>query len=222
MTANQALTARITELEVATDLFIERGRMGTSIRDEPGTRRRSVETVYSSGGNKTPAIAIGFSLIHEKTNHTVIFAVAVGALTLCGGSSTDTTATTCPTRTTDPRPGPRHGGRQCPANGRAARHRRPSHPGLGQARHGRGAVEVCAPNVDTADELRPIATQYATAVRNSSLGDQVSSMWVENYWLTDGDVTSGAELKVPNFHMFPWSGKPTPQAELQNWDILSE
>lgn len=89
------------------------------------------------------------------------------------------------------------------------------HPGMQAA-----AIDICDPAVKSADDLRPIATEYAKALKASPLADKIFSVYVASYQQVGNDVTGEVKLKDPDFQLHLWNGKPSEAAELKNWDVV--
>ncbi|MCP9621972.1 hypothetical protein FOH10_31455 [Nocardia otitidiscaviarum] len=84
------------------------------------------------------------------------------------------------------------------------------------------AVDICAPQADTADALRPIATQLAKAVKATPLSERAEAMWVENFVQRGGEAETLAEVKDSQFKSHLWNGEPSPEAEQQAWEVLTD
>ena len=83
------------------------------------------------------------------------------------------------------------------------------------------AIDLCGSSLSTPDALRPVATAFAKAVKTSDFGNQVFSLYVNNYkTYTKTEIADGARLKDGDFDMHLWNGKPSAQAELAQWEVL--
>lgn len=89
------------------------------------------------------------------------------------------------------------------------------HPGMQAA-----AIDICAPSVKTPDDLRPIATAYAKALKASPLGEQLFAVYVASYQVAGKDVKNEVKIKDPDFQLHLWNGKPSAAAELKTWEIV--
>ncbi|WP_027500794.1 hypothetical protein [Rhodococcus sp. UNC363MFTsu5.1] len=83
------------------------------------------------------------------------------------------------------------------------------------------AVDVCAPDVTTADQLRPLATDFAKAVKASPLGATTEAMWVESYQIEGGEAVNDVKVKDGTFKMHLWNGLPSAEAEQARWEVIS-
>jgi hypothetical protein len=83
------------------------------------------------------------------------------------------------------------------------------------------AVDICAPDVTTADDLRPIATDLAKAIKASPVGADVTTMWVESYQVDGSEAVNDVKVKDPDFKMHLYNGMPSAQAEQGNWEVLA-
>ncbi len=89
------------------------------------------------------------------------------------------------------------------------------HPGMQAA-----AIDICAPAVKTPDDLRPIATAYAKALKASPLGEQLFAVYVASYQVAGKDVKNEVKIKDPDFQLHLWNGKPSAAAELKTWEVV--
>ncbi|MBY6411707.1 hypothetical protein HQ346_12840 [Rhodococcus sp. BP-252] len=76
------------------------------------------------------------------------------------------------------------------------------------------AIDICDPDITTADELRPIATQYAKALKASPLSETIFAVFVESYQVNGKDVENDVKLKEGEFQLHLWNDKPSEAAEL--------
>lgn len=83
------------------------------------------------------------------------------------------------------------------------------------------AIDLCGAGVQTVDELRPIATAYAKAFKAAPFADKVFALYVANYQRFTTTETAGeVKLKDPDFRVHLWNGQPSPEAELERWEIV--
>lgn len=92
-----------------------------------------------------------------------------------------------------------------------------NHPGMQAA-----AVDICDPSIKSADDLRPIATQYAKALKTSPLSNSLFAVYVASYFMENGKVAGEVKVKDPDFQAHLWNGKPSPSAEIKTWTVLTE
>jgi hypothetical protein len=90
------------------------------------------------------------------------------------------------------------------------------HPGMQAA-----AIDICVPSVKTPDDLRPIATEYAKALKVSPLGEQLFAVYVASYQQAGNDVKNEVKIKDPDFQAHLWNGKPSTAAELKTWVVVA-
>ncbi|UYP17716.1 hypothetical protein OED52_13650 [Rhodococcus sp. Z13] len=84
------------------------------------------------------------------------------------------------------------------------------------------AIDLCIIPTLSADELRPIATEYAKAIKASPLADTTFAVWVENYaYNADQEIVGDVKLKDPHFQSNLWNGKPSADAENARWEVLT-
>lgn len=85
------------------------------------------------------------------------------------------------------------------------------------------AIDLCILPTITVDELRPIATEYAKAIKASPLADTTFAVYVSNYAYGGGgnDVVDEVKVKDGDFHMHLWNGKPSESAELERWEVIA-
>ncbi|MBF6178755.1 hypothetical protein [Nocardia otitidiscaviarum] len=81
------------------------------------------------------------------------------------------------------------------------------------------AIDLCVPDSDTADALRPIATDIAKALRPTPLGERTFAFYVADM---DSAYNTDAKIKDPDFQLHLWNGKPSTTAELAQWEIVSD
>lgn len=83
------------------------------------------------------------------------------------------------------------------------------------------AVTLCDPNITTADALRPIATEYAKALKASPLAEQIFAVYIETYQVDGSDVVNEVKLKDADFQLHLWNGNPSAAAELATWEVIA-
>ncbi|AOD21321.1 hypothetical protein IM25_06535 [Rhodococcus sp. p52] len=83
------------------------------------------------------------------------------------------------------------------------------------------AVTLCDPSIENADDLRPIATKFAKAVKAQAWTEEVFAVYVSNLWLVDGESTPESRVKDGDFQMHLWNGKPSEKAENERWEVIS-
>ncbi len=83
-------------------------------------------------------------------------------------------------------------------------------------------VDLCGGDITTAEELRPVATQFAKAYKAApAVGDQVFALRIAHYaTYTDTDANGAVMLRDPDFQLHLWNGKPTPESELNQWEVV--
>ncbi|RVW05343.1 hypothetical protein [Rhodococcus xishaensis] len=69
------------------------------------------------------------------------------------------------------------------------------------------SIEICDPSLKSADDLRPIATEYAKALKASPIAEQIDTVWVASYQVDGQDVVNEVKLKDPDFQMHLWNGR---------------
>lgn len=80
------------------------------------------------------------------------------------------------------------------------------------------AFDLCGVPIDSEDQLRPIATQFAQAVHADPLGQQVFAMYITNYTTyTPDDLVTGQKVKVGDFQIFNWRSDVAVSPD-SNWD----
>lgn len=85
------------------------------------------------------------------------------------------------------------------------------------------AIDLCGGDLDSVDDLRPLATDFATAYKQSPIGNDMFALYVAHYeTFTETDVEGEIKLKDSDFRLHLWNGKPSRQAELDRWVIVSE
>lgn len=147
---------------------------------------------------------------------------AVLTLVACGSSDSDAQAEdlTCPTPQTidDPAVADAINSVQIDGQVTAVRVTTDSdHPGEQGI-----AIDLCIIPTLSADELRPIATEYAKAIKASPLADTTFAVWVENYaYNADQEIVGDVKLKDPHFQSNLWNGKPSADAENARWEVLT-
>lgn len=85
------------------------------------------------------------------------------------------------------------------------------------------AIDLCGGAISTADELKPVATKFAKAYKAAPVGDRIFALYVAHYasYTTTG-TTGGVKIKDPDFQLHLWNGKPSEQAELDNWEVVGQ
>jgi hypothetical protein len=78
------------------------------------------------------------------------------------------------------------------------------------------ALDLCVPSQSTADELRPVASEIARALRPTPLGDKTFVLYVSD--IVDGNEP--AKIKDPDFPMHAWNGNPSAAAENARWEVV--
>ena len=92
-----------------------------------------------------------------------------------------------------------------------------THPGMQAA-----AVDICDPSIKSADDIRPIATQYAKALKASPLANSLFAVYVASYLMENGKVAGEVKVKDSDFQAHLWNGKPSPSAEVKTWTVVTE
>lgn len=82
------------------------------------------------------------------------------------------------------------------------------------------AVDVCDPDIKTAADLKPTATDIAKKLKATSVSKTIAVVWVEHFQYKDGKILDNAKVKDPDFNLHLWNGKPSPSAEYANWEVL--
>ncbi len=82
------------------------------------------------------------------------------------------------------------------------------------------AVDVCDPDIKTAADLKPTATDIAKKLKATSVSKTIAVVWVEHFQYKDGKILDNAKVKDPDFNLHLWNGKPSPSAEHANWEVL--
>ena len=82
------------------------------------------------------------------------------------------------------------------------------------------AIDICDPAVKSADDLRPVATAYAKALKASPIAEQIDAVWVSSYQVDGGAAVNEAKVRDPDFQMHLWNGKPSAESEQKNWEAL--
>lgn len=77
-------------------------------------------------------------------------------------------------------------------------------------------VHLCGTAITSGDQLRPVATDYAKAFRVSPIAETIKTLYVSTY--KDDQLNNETTLKVDNYQVFLWNGKPSAEAELQHWE----
>lgn len=82
-------------------------------------------------------------------------------------------------------------------------------------------IDLCGA-ISTTDELRPLATQFAKAYKAvPAVGDQMFALRVAHYAnYTETDASGEIMLKDPDFQLHMWNGKPSVEAELNQWEVV--
>jgi hypothetical protein len=83
------------------------------------------------------------------------------------------------------------------------------------------AITLCDPSITTADGLRPIATEYAKALKASPSAEQIFAVYVETYQTDGRNVVNEVKLKDGDFQLHLWNGKPSASAELKTWEVIA-
>lgn len=84
------------------------------------------------------------------------------------------------------------------------------------------AIDLCILPQVTVDQLRPIATQYAKAIKASPVADTTFAVYVANYAYGPGkDVVGEVKLKDGDFKLHLWNGKPSAASELKTWEVVA-
>jgi hypothetical protein len=83
-------------------------------------------------------------------------------------------------------------------------------------------VDLCGGAITSADELRPLATQFAKAYKAvPAVGDQMFALRVAHYTnYTETDASGEVMVKDADFQLHLWNGKPSPDAELSQWEAV--
>ena len=83
-------------------------------------------------------------------------------------------------------------------------------------------VDLCGGTISTADELRPLATQFAKAYKAApAVGDGMFALRIAHYAnYTQTDASGEIMLKDPDFQLHMWNGKPSIEAELAQWEVV--
>lgn len=81
------------------------------------------------------------------------------------------------------------------------------------------ALDLCVPGQSSADELRPIATEVARALRPTPLGERTFVLYVSD--MVDGsEFENSAKIKDPDFPLHLWNGKPSAEVEHATWEVV--
>lgn len=85
------------------------------------------------------------------------------------------------------------------------------------------AIDLCGGDIGTVDELRPLATQFAKAYKAApAVGDQMFALYIAHFQrYTTTDSAGEIKIKDPDFQLHLWNGKPTPEAELTTWEVVT-
>lgn len=83
------------------------------------------------------------------------------------------------------------------------------------------AVTLCDPSIENADDLRPVATKFAKAVKAQPWEGEVFAVYVSNLWMVDGEYTPESRVKDGDFQLHLWNGKPSEAAENKTWEVIS-
>lgn len=83
-------------------------------------------------------------------------------------------------------------------------------------------IDLCGGAISTADELRPLATQFAKAYKAApAVGDQMFALRIAHYAnYTETDASGELMLKDADFQLHMWNGKPSTEAELNQWEVV--
>ena len=83
-------------------------------------------------------------------------------------------------------------------------------------------VDLCGGAITSADELRPLATQFAKAYKAvPAVGDQMFALRVAHYMsYTETDASGEVMVKDADFQLHLWNGKPSLDAELSQWEAV--
>ncbi|WP_137726509.1 hypothetical protein [Prescottella subtropica] len=84
------------------------------------------------------------------------------------------------------------------------------------------AIDLCGGDIGTADQLRPLATEFARAYKASAVGDAMFSLYVGHYasYPVTGKAVSTAKLRDDDFALHLWNGNPSVKAELATWEVV--
>ncbi|WP_152975376.1 hypothetical protein [Rhodococcus rhodochrous] len=83
------------------------------------------------------------------------------------------------------------------------------------------AIDLCILPQVTANQLRPIATQYAKAIKTSPVAGTTFAVYVANYaYGPDKKVVGEVKLKDGEFKSHLWNGKPSEKAENERWEVV--
>ncbi len=79
------------------------------------------------------------------------------------------------------------------------------------------ALDLCLPGSAEPDDLRPIATEFAHALKPTDLGVRTAVLYV-----TDVGFYGDREAKVAdtNFQQHAWDGVPSRDSELATWEVV--
>ena len=83
------------------------------------------------------------------------------------------------------------------------------------------AVSLCDPSIESVEDLRPVATNFAKAVKAQPWTEEVFAVYVSNQWLVDGEPTPELKVKDGDFQLHLWNGKPSEKAENERWEVIS-
>lgn len=84
------------------------------------------------------------------------------------------------------------------------------------------AVDLCGGPITTVDALRPVATQLAKAYKASPLSGDMFALYVAHFATYTTTATTGEiKIKDPDFALHLWNGKPSTQAELKQWQVVT-
>lgn len=79
------------------------------------------------------------------------------------------------------------------------------------------SLHLCVPETSDAESLRPIATDIAKALRATPLGDRTYALRISD---VGPDFNTEAMIKVTRYSWHMWNGKPSPQSELDLWEVV--
>ncbi|WP_157228654.1 hypothetical protein [Nocardia brevicatena] len=80
------------------------------------------------------------------------------------------------------------------------------------------ALDLCVPDSSSADALRPIATDIATVLKSTPLGQRTFALYVADM---GPEYDTEAKLKDGDFQLHLWNGNPSRSAELARWEVVT-
>jgi len=83
------------------------------------------------------------------------------------------------------------------------------------------AIDTCNPAIKTPDDLRPIASEYARALRASPLSDSLSTVYVSSIQWDGKTPVNEVKHKDPSFRIHLWDGKALAGVENGQWDVVT-